>query len=485
KYLSEGGDQVGTENVFETDLGDQTIEGNFSNWNRIITDIRDREYDVTTDTWNWIDIDITDSSAPKINKIDIPIRNGESVQFRIKSVSEAGWPDSPIESDWSNTVTIDFPEDFNSLFRNDSILQTSIKDESLVEMTNNLETRGVYRHIQDQFENEDNFFAHKDEQISTSFKNNDGTFINLRNYLEQLNNRITSLEEEIARTKGKLFVKLISNQEEIQLTNNSVKNINITCEDYMDNISSSYYRVYANKVYLINDYSIRVVNGSQSNPLGLLSDRKYEDIETGNNTNFFYKYPDSQTLLVDDENNLKLQNNNQFIWFSDNHKGDRIHSGITETGKNPPVDDDSYINENHLEILQSNYNIGYNSGDTNNIIDNLNLLDNVSWTINETEIDKRKGKFEATIHPNIDPIDSIVEEGQEKIKEIKASEDVTLPINIYFKPSHYNNDIWVSSRGRSGFQELEKKVKIFIEKEGEARPFQTTLNFKLRREKRF
>ena len=55
--------------------------------------------------------DVTNADTPNINQIDIPVQSNERVDIRIKSISEVGWPESPVESDWSEIITIDFPDD--------------------------------------------------------------------------------------------------------------------------------------------------------------------------------------------------------------------------------------------------------------------------------------------------------------------------------------------------------------------------------------
>lgn len=85
--------------------------GKFSNWTEVMSKVRERI--CINGEWVWKDIDISDKDDVKINQCDIPICAGEQVVIQVKSISEAGWPSNPIESDWSNALTIrfdDFPE---------------------------------------------------------------------------------------------------------------------------------------------------------------------------------------------------------------------------------------------------------------------------------------------------------------------------------------------------------------------------------------
>jgi len=446
--------------------------GYFSNWNEMLSDVRKRQYDVTSDTWVWLDENIADADAPNINQVDIPIRNGERVEFRVKSISEAGWPDSALESEWSDIITIDFPDEFTNLFRqNEFIFEQSIKDEALIELNNDLDSRGVYRHTQDQFFVNETFYAHKDRQISTSFTDNQGNSIDLFNYLQSLQSRIKTVEEELARAKGVLIVKLYKNNQSFILENNSTKKLSVECEEYGDSVRRRIRREYSNDIYTIRDYYIKLENISQSDPLGLLSDKNYEDT-TENSTNVFYEYPDAQTIFVDEENNMYTQQDNQFVWFSDNHAGNQINTGVTNYVS---ISDNQ---SRHIDLLSSDYNIGSVSGVTDTYGD-YNLISDITWDSGGTS------DFLATIHPLVKDPDDIVEKGQEKIKQLDATDSFIIPLNIYFKFSSDDTETWQASRSLRTLDTdhlKEKTLKFYIEKEGDLRPFQFTLQFTLKRQ---
>ena len=49
-------------------------------------------------------------------------------KIQVKSVSEAGYPSNPIESDWSDSIIIGFPTDSSSFNEIESILEQNKKD---------------------------------------------------------------------------------------------------------------------------------------------------------------------------------------------------------------------------------------------------------------------------------------------------------------------------------------------------------------------
>ena len=78
-------------------------------------------------------IDDDNADSVNINQLDIAIQQNEKVEIRIKSISEVGWPESPVESDWSNELTLEFPDDLNNVLNeNDFILKEATKEDLIV-----------------------------------------------------------------------------------------------------------------------------------------------------------------------------------------------------------------------------------------------------------------------------------------------------------------------------------------------------------------
>ena len=114
RYLSDSGSANPIEQVNFVDNNGQTKTGAFSNWNEYKTDIRKKVYDANSGVYVWAPEITADADAPNINQLDIPITKGERVEIRIKSVSEAGWPENPLTSEFSQSVVIAFPADLST-----------------------------------------------------------------------------------------------------------------------------------------------------------------------------------------------------------------------------------------------------------------------------------------------------------------------------------------------------------------------------------
>ena len=103
-----------------------------------------------------------------------------------------------------------------------------------------------------------------------------------------MENKVRILEEKINRTKGELEVLIIRNNQEFIVGNNSENEFNIDCEDYLEPFTGTGVptgRVYANNIYIIKDFVLKIRNKSVDSELGLLSNRTYLSNTTVYNSN--------------------------------------------------------------------------------------------------------------------------------------------------------------------------------------------------------
>ena len=210
RYSSKTGTENQTEGYSVTD-GDTVKTGYFSNWVTLTSDLRKRTYDEATETWTWNIEDVSDADTPNINQLDIAIQAQEKVEIRVKSISEVGYPDSQITSDWSNTLTVVFPDDLNNVLgENEFILQEAQQDNMTIEFEQQLNSKGINQHVAESFTVNQEYFAHKDQSIETIFKDEQGNSFNLQEYLQYLTNKITSLENIIYSAKGIIKITIFN-----------------------------------------------------------------------------------------------------------------------------------------------------------------------------------------------------------------------------------------------------------------------------------
>jgi len=207
RYLSINGK---TSNIEQIEFKDKenTKTAAFSNWNEVLGPIRKRNKN-EDGVFNWVYESEEAADAVNFNSLDIAIQPGEQVQFRIKSQSEAGWPSNPAESDYSEIITVNFPEGQISTLDAITIIETNEKEIAKVEITNELEARGVYTHVADSFTANEKFFAHQATTIASGFLTPEQKPVSLFDKLSEMTTQVLALQETLAGIKGELNVDLV------------------------------------------------------------------------------------------------------------------------------------------------------------------------------------------------------------------------------------------------------------------------------------
>lgn len=494
RYVSNSGQETPIE---QYQLDTVNNKASFSNWVEFKTDARKRVYDPSTGEYFWEVEDLESAETPNINQIDIAIQAGERVEFHVKSISEVGWPESPVESDWSEILTVDFPNDLNNVINeNEFILQEATKEDLKVSMANELSAKGLDEHLADTITINSKIFHHDATKIISGFKDENGVSLDLFEYLKTLQNKITTLEEKISRAKGELQVIVLRNNQEFVINNGSETIFNIECEDYLDKFTGQGIptgRVYENGFYVIKDFVIKVKNKAQESPLGLLSNRTYlqnAEVYNQNAPQTFWVNDQDELITSDITGQTRTQLSNQFIW-SVNY--DSVTSNTV-----------SKLSENIGNLFQTNnsnslasilasteYNIGYAETSVLSLVgNNKSLLDPAKW-IDPTVSVASTNKLLTTIHPVVKDLELITELNSSKVKSLLPGENnsVTVPLNIYFKmnalDSNQNglNYQYINLNNSQKTVKHIKKVKFLLDNENENRPFVFTLKFNINRNK--
>lgn len=436
---------------------------NFSNWVEFLSDVRKRYWDENSKQWYWKIEDVSDAETPNINQLDIAIQQNERVEIRVKSISEVGWPDSLIESDWSNVLTVDFPNDISDVLAdNQFILAEASQDKTSVVLESTLSSKGVNQHVQDSYVAGQDYVAHKDTSIQVGIGFNTINNPNLFQYLTYLTDRIAKLEQTISGAKGTLNITLFKKSTELKtITNNTTTIINVECEDYGTVVTG---RTYVNSINIIEDYILSFENTNQSGNLGFLSSRLY----TSGGTNAFYSDggKDHKVLLVDWNSNLYTQNDNQFVWFADRDNNDWISSGAT--------------NLNTTSILNQSY---YNFGATGTSSANAPL-----WNVNSI-FNSSTGDLLCAVFPYLPDITNFIENGQDKTRVIKPQTKFNIGLKIFFKFDGSKNTSTESAptyyyAGDGNPINKSRKVKLWFETTDNT-TYQFIINFNLNRYRSF
>lgn len=261
RYLSKDGSANQPDQITFLDNDGQVRRGTFSTWNEYKTDVRKRITDPITGNSTWSIENVENGDEVNINTVDIAITNGEAVEFRIKSISESGWPISPKESDWTDIIRVDFPSEFESSPDVTSILEEAKNDKVRVDLQAELQTMGVNKHVANSFEQGGKYYAHPSLEISSGFLTSEQNVISLFDKLTSMDNELAALRALIESAKGVLFVRIIDDAGiEYTVTPNST--VQLFAGNYRDQVSSLTVK---KGVIITKNYFVKISNSSASN----------------------------------------------------------------------------------------------------------------------------------------------------------------------------------------------------------------------------
>lgn len=500
RYLSKDGKETPIETFSISDsLLPSPKTAAFSNWVSIKSDVRGRTFNPTTGSYTWNTEDLSNPDVVNINQVDIPIQYNERVEIRVKSISEVGWPESPVESDWSDTLSVDFPDELsNNLNQTNAIITDANKEDIKASIQSDLTAKGLDTHLSETTTINNKTYLHNSVSILSGFKDSNGIALDLFEYLSYLEGRIKSLEDQIKKAKGELEVVIYRNSEQFVVKNGSELAFTVECEDYLDSYVSTGVptgRVYANNIYSIKDFLLKIRNKSSDSPLGLLSNRTY--INTTNSD--IYNQSAPQSFWINDQNELifsnltgqtKSQIDNQFVWLvnydslnqtSITKLSDNIGNGFIQSDSNSIT-----------SILSSTeFNLGYSENSILSFVGNNNSLLDVSKWIDNTVSVSSTTKLLTSVHPSVPKLEDIVETNADKNRALDGgtSNDINIPINIYFKmnaldPSQTGlNYQYINLNSATKTIRHTKKIKFLLETDVDNRPFVFTIKFVINRNK--
>lgn len=271
RYLKKDGNTTGTEQLTFKDVDGSEKKGYFSNWIEYKSEIRKKEFDSTTGFYTWADENTSDPDANNINQLDISISSGEKVEIKIKSISEAGWPINPIESEWSPSIIVDFPEDLQINDATFTLLQEAANEESRVKFQDELNGRGLDLHLLSSFTSGDKYFAHDAADVASGFFTDNGAIISLFEKVKSLDIELQRIKQIIEKAKGTLVVFLIDEEGNVtKITPNSTtKLFGGFYKDLIKSGSGSSITYDHGKI-ITKNYTIRIEN-SAATPLELAS----------------------------------------------------------------------------------------------------------------------------------------------------------------------------------------------------------------------
>lgn len=155
-------------NTFSYADGAGKVTGTFTDW--IIYQSQMKSRVETNNGYEWKAENVADGTEVNINQIDIPIQKGERVEIKVRSISEAGYPQNPLKSDWSNSVIISFPDNLSSTNEIADLIKDVNDDALNIAIGNTLNSAGMTAHLDDTIPNTNSvnglYFKHLAKNIA-------------------------------------------------------------------------------------------------------------------------------------------------------------------------------------------------------------------------------------------------------------------------------------------------------------------------------
>ncbi|NCA97262.1 MAG: hypothetical protein EOM77_03670 [Bacteroidia bacterium] len=146
--------------------------------------------------WVWKDISSGNGVDPEINQCQIAISRGEKVRIWVKTITEAGFPNTCVESDWSEPIDIEFPANSNDNVY--SILDANYADKSYNRMVQTLNAMSVFDHVDNSFTDTANVrYLHTASKIASGFINSNNAQFSVYDVLNMLKTDVNTISAEL------------------------------------------------------------------------------------------------------------------------------------------------------------------------------------------------------------------------------------------------------------------------------------------------
>lgn len=222
RYLNTDGSSKANEQ-FTTN---ESKTGIFSNWTRVQTKPRQKQLNLETNSFEFVEENLDSSEDINTNQVDIPIQPNELVELRIRSISEAGYPQNPVTSDFSDIIRINFPSELVEQNITEEVVRQSEQDIARLKLESTLSNLGVNKHIADSFTINNKFFAHNAINLNSGFVTPEQAPITVFDKFVELEQRIKTLSDQVNRVKGSLRMVIIDEEGgETVISNNSTEKI--------------------------------------------------------------------------------------------------------------------------------------------------------------------------------------------------------------------------------------------------------------------
>lgn len=321
RYLRKNTTDANTEVTSYVDSNGKKINVSYSNWNSLPLPRRTKEYNTNTGQYEWktLSTSLSDPEQLTINQIGIPISKDETVEIRVRSISEVGYPIVINNSEWSDSIYVEFPKDLVNIT---DAIRTEIKaDELLTTIEKELTSLGVYIHLEDSFISGDKQYHHSARNIATDYYTNENKQMSVAQVIDELKKTSQKLEEQYLMTTSKLNVYLTDeNGNKITDINNN-DTINVFAGFYKDLVPNGSKGEIVTKLYYL---CIKNPKAFDTELLSYVPGLYANRLPDANTTNYIfnkYEYENYRQYWKVPISYRGITNNEDYITHKDNNSG--------------------------------------------------------------------------------------------------------------------------------------------------------------------
>lgn len=293
KYTSEAGDE---------------LHGTFSSWveqqSPVLQKVKGVDGSIT-----WAPNNTESGDEININQVDIPIKPGESVEIRVKALSEAGYPTTFTESDWSDVVRVEFPASLQNFTSLAATVEKNNEDKQKVEIQQMFTDIGIDDHLATSFKEQDKYFGHTAMHIASGFKTTEQTTISLFDYLNSLTNQISTLKAQVARSALEATIEIVDENNQVYTVQNFAT-MQLYAGAYMDTVGiadqSNWGKIIEKTFYL-------KISNKNATALDLISPNPGDINKNVDQSNKDYFFPLVSLSTISDTDK-KVQYNGQILY---------------------------------------------------------------------------------------------------------------------------------------------------------------------------
>lgn len=280
-------------------------------------------------------------NVPKWNQIDIPIKNGEDVVYKVRFIYNIGKPFISLVSPWSDEQTVTFPDEYKEDVQVSSIVDTNNDDTVSAAFSSTLINDGYTDHVNDKTVSNNNVFFHTADHVYSGFNTSENNMMSLKEKLQQITEDINNYKELLDDNKqSKYKVSVVVDDTESELSENvtnkvSLYNINNTRSKFIK-------KTVTLKITNTSDYNVRLYSlfpGNIRLPL------YYADINDQVNE----KIADYERVPLQVGKQISPQYMGQWIYFRQKSAFDNVDIYCNDTNQNSTdlntamKDDENYV----------------------------------------------------------------------------------------------------------------------------------------------